>query len=174
MQKRKSNINRSYLTFLAVWVLFSQTSFNALAQTESLYFERNQIKWVLFTDSNEVGFNASTAMAKTLEQEEIITADSLIYDFLKSKFSNGQYPQQGINSCPYILDSWDRYYRQVVVVRENGTSEDIIWIQYIHKNVVEDHQNWKESWVYISGGCSNYWQAQVGVDSKKVISFRIN
>ncbi|MCR9153628.1 MAG: hypothetical protein NXI09_05925, partial [Bacteroidetes bacterium] len=89
MQKRKSNINRSYLTFLAVWVLFSQTSFNALAQTESLYFERNQIKWVLFTDSNEVGFNASTAMAKTLEQEEIITADSLIYDFLKSKFSNG-------------------------------------------------------------------------------------
>ncbi|QNR24667.1 hypothetical protein [Croceimicrobium hydrocarbonivorans] len=144
------------------------------AQSKSFHFKRNNTEWIVFADSKKLGVGLPTSRINVLEERTVISSDSLIRRYLEHRFRDGELPQQGGGNCPVILDSWDDYYRQVVFYYDEEKSEDCILFHYVHKSVIVNHPNWKERWVFISGGCSNYWMARISLKSREVFSFGIN
>ena len=174
MEEKNLRISLMLISKIPFSVLFISYLYGVFVQNDSYTFKRGNTEWVVFSDIKKTGLKLVHSKVNVVEEESILYSDSLINNFLTHRFQNRVQPWEGVKGCPGILDSWDEYHRQVTLYYDGDRGEDIIYFQYIHKNAIKNHPNWKEKWVLISGGCSNYWSAGVGLTSKEVINFGVN
>lgn len=167
-------MNKTKFTYL--WPLFVAlfACVQSVGQTNTICFDIDDIQGVVFLKGGDEGLGQLVAKKIPVGVEEVLSVDSLVKYFINNRSSEGGLPQQGYGGCPVISKSWNDYQRQVIKYEDKESSTQILWIQYIHKQVLDDHPNWKENWVLVSGGCSNYWQIRYDVKSKKLFDFSIN
>lgn len=155
-----------------ILVLIAGCSINA-QPSKNLYFNKNGVEGVIFSSVDVPGMDKIASGWTNVQPDEVLKVDSMAKLFVIKK-SKGSFPQQGFDNCPIIYKNWNEYYRQVVGYRDKKTNDEIILIQYVYKSMEKEHLNWKDQWVLVSGGCSNYWQISYNKRTQKLFGWAIN
>lgn len=162
-------LRRGFLCLLIVLSLqLSSQTYNIIC------FDIDSVQGVIFLEGGNRGLGKVVSERSTTNVEEVLHIDSLAKCFVDKRSAGRNLPQQGYESCPIILKSWKNYKRQIIKYIDQKTGDQILWFQYIHEQVISEHPDWKENWVLISGGCSNYWQIKYNLKSKRFFDFVIN
>lgn len=149
------------------------------------YYNINNIEYALFSKYPDYLVNDTyPEYTKIVSIDKILEVDSLAYDFVKKQ---KKMPNQGFNNCPIIKDNWGNYCRQVIcylVKKGKRKYDEIIQINYIHNSEIaqlkKDYDlygfdsNWKETWLYVSGGCSLYFHIYYDITKEKIVDFIVN
>ena len=149
------------------------------------YYNINNIEYVLFSRYPDYLINETyPEYTKITSIDKVLKVDSLAYEYVKKQ---KHMPGQGYNDCPIIKDNWENYGRQVICYLEKKGKrkyDEIIQINYIHNSEIaqlkKDYDlygfdsNWKETWLYVSGGCSFYFHIYYNVNKGKIVDFVVN
>ena len=149
------------------------------------YYNINNIEYVLFSKYPDYLINETyPEYTKFASIDKVLEVDSLAFEFMKKQ---KHMPNQGFNDCPVIKDNWSDYCRQVICyLKKKGRRkyDEIIQINYIHNSKIAQFKkdydlygfesNWKETWLYVLGGCSFYFRIYYDVNKRKIVGYTVN
>ena len=92
---------------------------------------------------------------------------------MNNKISN-ELVQQGYQDCPSIINNWISYKRQIIGYVDKKNGNHIIWVNFFLEDSEIELQNWREVWVDVDGGCSNYWSIKYNCSKDKLFEWVIN
>jgi hypothetical protein len=140
-----------------------------------IYFNRNGIEGVIFSLINVPELKKNSSESLSVSVDDVLAADSIAFNFIVSKSLNDSHLIGGWEGCPRIPDEWRSYYRQVVSYRDANSTNEIIYLHYVHKSEVEVYfPNWPNQWVRISGGCTNYFSIVYDKTKNEIIQWGTN
>lgn len=164
----------TYSFVLPLLPVFLLCGFSVNQAEENIYFKEGSVEGVIFNRDGEIVFGPIAKNRISVSREEIFEIDSMVYSFVEEQSHSDVLVQQGFDGCPIISESYDDYVRQVVGYEDTVSNQEIIYIQYIHSDVLERHSDWKIKWVYVSGGCSSYWQISLNKTTGELFGWVIN
>ena len=150
---------------------------------ETIYFSGNGFRGVIFPKEfslvQKVIPNYKNSLRYTPTVQEVLYVDSLAFLYVKKKNEEslkkyGGYEQQGGNQCPIIHENWNNFIRQVIGYKDENGDEMILINCFWKELAEEEHFYWLEEFVFIQGGCSDYWQIFYNKTKGEIVRWSIN
>lgn len=115
----------------------------------------------------------------TPSQEEIAEAEEILRKQIKELNKNK--PSQ-LGSCPVIHRNLNNYFRQYVGFYDAEGNKVIhinfLWDNYSLKDRVRGYNapenNYNDDYIVAFDGCSNYWQVNINLTTKKASDLQVN
>lgn len=166
-------MTRGRSLFIYMIVMFFLFINRLNSQTKPNNFNHAGVDYVFIEYVDFLSSEKTTSESKYCSYNTILKIDNHAKKYIKRKTRNKQVHGPG-NNCPVIIDEWKNYVRQIYLYNDQRLGSEVILINYIHVNMLIDHQKWRTEYIKTYGGCSNYWQIKYDLKKKRFLDFVIN